>query len=297
MLWYDTSDTIPGPFLRQRNPYEKTLDEEENEGKQGVLKFANHEAYLDSLVLDEDVIRLESYTAARMVAALGCRHTGVTLTEAKLQRLQARLREKLRPKRRKCVMASEGFFEENGKKQTPSIHKWRMLGTKKAEGSRLSLSTLVSDSSLQRKKQDDALMRELAIREKANRMGVLATVIFIRHFNAAGHELSGYIDYGDRLESEKWEAYFEGSKKLMPNQGDLAFVHWKHGTATWKSSRNFRVILDPKRGVIFQHRHDRKTISTDPQLDSPGCSTVRVIVSDSGYEQVVLYDHLARKKL
>ncbi|XP_046390492.1 cilia- and flagella-associated protein 299-like [Ischnura elegans] len=291
MMWYDSSDTVPGPFLQERNPYEeKPPEDEENEEKRGVLQFADYEAYLDDLVLEEDVVRLESYTAARMIVALGARHTGVTLTMPKLLKLQAKKRENLKPRRRKYELASENYYDNQGNRKI-------VPKSKSSRQHEDSLLTSLPGSSPRRSGREDALMRELAIREKSNRMGVLATIILIRKFNAHGHEISGYIDYEERLEMEKWEHYFEGSKLLVPRPGDLAYVHWKHGTASWKPSRNFRVILDPVRGMIFQHRHDRKIMITDPKAESFGCGSTRVTVNDSNYEQVVLYDHLVRKKL
>lgn len=47
------------------------------------------------------------------------------------------------------------------------------------------------------------------------------TIIFIRHINAKGQEISGYVDYAHRLKNEDFVPYFSGKKKLLPRVGDL----------------------------------------------------------------------------
>ena len=58
------------------------------------------------------------------------------------------------------------------------------------------------------------------------RNGKLTTIIYIRHKNHKGQEVSGYIDYAHRLKIEAFEPYFERKKKLMPTQSDLSFYNW-----------------------------------------------------------------------
>ena len=47
------------------------------------------------------------------------------------------------------------------------------------------------------------------------------SIIFIRDRNAGVQEVSGYIDYAHRLQTEDFEAYFSGKKRLMPRRSDL----------------------------------------------------------------------------
>ena len=59
----------------------------------------------------------------------------------------------------------------------------------------------------------------------------------------------------------------------------------------------FKVITNPKKGLIFLCRHDRKTICADPLLASPGSNTTRTIIFSEKYDHVILFDHVIRRKL
>lgn len=56
----------------------------------------------------------------------------------------------------------------------------------------------------------DGIHKELAKRERPNRLGIMSTIIYIRHETETGHEVSGYIDYSERIENENWRAFFLG---------------------------------------------------------------------------------------
>ncbi|XP_037869236.1 cilia- and flagella-associated protein 299 isoform X2 [Bombyx mori] len=88
---------------------------------------------------------------------------------------------------------------------------------------------------------DDPFSRELAIRERANRVGILQSIIFIRHFTKGGFEISGYIDYAHRLVSENWAQFFRSKKMLWPRDKDLGYYHWRHGTVRSNISRNYKI--------------------------------------------------------
>ncbi|KAF3421152.1 hypothetical protein E2986_09079 [Frieseomelitta varia] len=60
----------------------------------------------------------------------------------------------------------------------------------------------------------DNLMQELALRERLNRLKIISTIIFIRNLTKLQFEISGYIDFNERLEKENWLPYFQGRKKL-----------------------------------------------------------------------------------
>ena len=78
--------------------------------------------------------------------------------------------------------------------------------------------------------------------------------------------MSGYIDFSHRLKTERWEPYFDGSKKLMPRPQDLSFYNWETQTSTATSSPNFQVIADQETGLLFKNKRDRKVICVDPKL-------------------------------
>ncbi|XP_049619363.1 cilia- and flagella-associated protein 299 isoform X3 [Syngnathus scovelli] len=67
----------------------------------------------------------------------------------------------------------------------------------------------------------DNFLRELAEREEANRTGKMTSLLFIRDVNAAGQEVSGYLDYAHKLQTRDFAPYFSGRKKLMPGPRDL----------------------------------------------------------------------------
>ncbi|XP_010626913.1 cilia- and flagella-associated protein 299 isoform X3 [Fukomys damarensis] len=70
----------------------------------------------------------------------------------------------------------------------------------------------------------DNFLKALAMREEDNRSGKVSSVIFIRDKNSYGQEVSGYIDYADRLKTEDFEVYFSGKKRLLPRPTDLRFT-------------------------------------------------------------------------
>ncbi|XP_048508048.1 cilia- and flagella-associated protein 299-like [Athalia rosae] len=141
------------------------------------------------------------------------------------------------------------------------------------------------------------LHRELALRERGNRLGTLTTIVFLRHLTRYGFEVSGYIDYRQRLNAEDWTSYFQGRKRLWPSPTDLAYYHWRMGKTVCNDTPNFHPFIDPGEGLVFKNLHDRTTISIDNFQRSPGTSTTRVDVSSDNYEQVVLYDHVVRRRL
>lgn len=53
-------------------------------------------------------------------------------------------------------------------------------------------------------------MQELQRREEAVRNGKLATILFVRDFNARRQEVSGYVDFGERLADGSMDAVFAG---------------------------------------------------------------------------------------
>ncbi|XP_035436689.1 cilia- and flagella-associated protein 299-like [Spodoptera frugiperda] len=142
---------------------------------------------------------------------------------------------------------------------------------------------------------EDSFNRELAVRERANRIGILQSIIFIRHYTRGGFEISGYIDFAHRLISENWTPFFKQGKTLWPRDSDLGYYHWRHGTVRSNISRNYKPVMDPERGLLFQNRHDHKIICPDPQQD-PGQNTTKQRVYSSKYTQIEIYDHVVRRR-
>ncbi|KPA77583.1 hypothetical protein ABB37_06953 [Leptomonas pyrrhocoris] len=142
---------------------------------------------------------------------------------------------------------------------------------------------------------DSPLLAALAKREELVRTGKLATVIFIRDY-VGGQEVSSYVDFGHRLRSENFEAYFNKEKKLLPKRSDLSYYNWKTHTLFYNNSPTFQVLADSELGLVMKHKRDRKAIHVDPNAASPGDNCSRTVVPCKDYLQVVLYDHVTRRK-
>jgi hypothetical protein len=139
------------------------------------------------------------------------------------------------------------------------------------------------------------LLQALANREELVRNGKLTSIIFIRDKNSKGQEVSGYIDYAYRLKTEPFEPYFSRTKKLMPRSSDLSYYNWETQTSTSNSTPNFQVIADNEAGLLFKNKRDRKVINVDPR-SIPGDNSTRTEIKTSEYLQVVIYDHMTRRK-
>merc|ERR1712137_107229 len=150
-------------------------------------------------------------------------------------------------------------------------------------------------ASAQKDLTDFPFLRHLACREELVRNGKLSTIIFIRDRNAKGQETSGYIDYGHRLKIENFEPYFERKKRLLPRPSDLSFYNWDTQHSTSNESPNFQIIPDYEKGLLFKNKRDRKVIYVDPKSEA-GDNSMRLDMKTPEYIQVVIFDHLTRKK-
>lgn len=65
-------------------------------------------------------------------------------------------------------------------------------------------------------------------------------------------QVSGYIDYGQRLRSENMEPVFERKKRMMPRPTDLSFYNWETQMSTSNPTPNFQVIADNESGLLFK---------------------------------------------
>lgn len=64
------------------------------------------------------------------------------------------------------------------------------------------------------KKITDPFLVALADREELVRSGKLTTIIYIRTINKKGQEVSGYLDYAQRLRADNFEKYFDEVRSL-----------------------------------------------------------------------------------
>ncbi|KAK3089103.1 hypothetical protein FSP39_000834 [Pinctada imbricata] len=221
-----------------------------------VAEFSTYEEFLDSHMKPIDLFYLEDLELARQVIELGYKGSGGE------------------------VLRREEF---EARKQA-------------AEASRLSKRSQQKTLASSGKEINDPFLKALAQKEEANRSGKMTTVIFIRDFNPRGQEISGYIDYAHRLKTEDFEPYFSGKKKLLPRSSDLSFYNWETQTSTSNPTPNYQVIAENASGLLFKNKRDRKQLNVDPKASSPGDNSERTVIESPNYVQVVIYDHITRRK-
>ena len=139
------------------------------------------------------------------------------------------------------------------------------------------------------------MLQELQKREEAVRNGKLATIIFIRDRSPSGQEVSGYIDYGHHLKTGTMEAVFDGKIRLLPKATDLSFYNWDTHASSSNPTPNFQVLADNAAGLVFKNKRDRKVINVDPN-STPGDNSTRTAFQTDEYMQVVIYDHVTRRR-
>ncbi|KAJ1502155.1 hypothetical protein HMI54_009312 [Coelomomyces lativittatus] len=138
-----------------------------------------------------------------------------------------------------------------------------------------------------------AFLQSLAQREEANRNGKMTTILFLRLFNSRGQEISGYIDLAHRFKTESFDPYFNRTKQLVPRPSDLSFYNWETQLTTSNNTPNWQVLAETE--LIFKNKRDRKLVQLNPK-SKPGDNTVRVEIKSPEYLQIVIYDHLTRRK-
>ncbi|KAJ3162351.1 hypothetical protein HDU86_004831 [Geranomyces michiganensis] len=225
-------------------------------GDSTVAEFATYEDYLDNQVSETDLFYLEDKELARQLVELGYRGSGEPLK-----------REEFEAKKK----AAENF----------RLNK------------RLATKVLASYG---KDLTGYPFLQALAEREEANRSGKLTSIMFIRTFNAKNQEISGYVDYAHRLKTENFEPYFTRARSLVPRTTDMSFYNWETQTCTSNATPNFQVIADNENGLLFKNKRDRKIINVDPKETKPGDNTTRSQIVTDEHIQVVIYDHLTRRK-
>jgi len=237
------------------------MDEEAAELQGGgvdaiATEFETYEDYLDKQITPTDLYYLEDVELARQLVELGYRGNGEILR-----------REEFEARKEAAELARQQKANKKPKKLASA--------GKDLDGF--------------------PLLKALAQREEAVRNGKLTTIIFIRDRNAKKQEISGYIDYAHRLKTENLEPIFECKKRLLPKPSDLSFFNWETQTSTSNPTPNFQVIADNEAGLLFKNKRDRKIINVDPK-SRPGDNSTRFDVVTDEYLQVVIYDHVTRRR-
>ncbi|KAA6379052.1 MAG: putative flagellar basal body protein [Streblomastix strix] len=220
-------------------------------------RIKTYEDYLDTQISEDDLFYLEDQDLAREMVELGFRGRGNAL---KREDYEFRKRAAEQLKKAKADQAPQVLA---------------------SEGKDLA---------------NFPFLQALAHREKLVREGRLAVIIFIRDYNSKQQEVSGYIDYGARLKTEKkFDQYFLRKAKLLPRPTDLSYYNWDTQTLKSNSSANFDVIADNVSGLQFKSKRDRKTIVVDPHTPQTE-KTVRRDINTHEYIQVVLFEHTTHRR-
>lgn len=229
----------------------------------GVSEFATYEDYLDKQIEGDDRKYLQDENLARRLVELNYRGSGEAL---KRDEFEARKKE----------------IEEAKYKAAHKPTQILASAGKNAKGEPFSFV-------------GKPFLQALADREERVRNGKLTSIIFIRHTNKKGQEISGYIDYAHRLSTEDFRPYFAGTKKLLPKPSDLSYYNWETQTSTSNPTPNFHVKADNETGLLFKNKRDRKIINVDPNAEC-GDNSERCPILTNEYIQVVIYDHVTRRK-
>jgi hypothetical protein len=219
-------------------------------------EYQSYEDYLDNQITATDVYYLEDVELARSLVELGVRGNGEVIK-----------REEFDERKEAAEQARQARLNKKPKRLA-------------SQGKSV---------------EDHPLLQALKDREEAVRNGKLTTIVFIRDKNEKGQEVSGYIDYGHRLKSENMEPYFERKKPLMPRPTDLSFYNWETQMSTSNPTPNFQVIADNESGLLFKNKRDRKVINVDPRA-RPGDNSTRTELQTTEFMQVVIYDHVTRRR-
>mmetsp|Transcript_15759 Transcript_15759/g.46582 ORF Transcript_15759/g.46582 Transcript_15759/m.46582 type:complete len:239 (-) Transcript_15759:358-1074(-) len=219
-------------------------------------EYASYEDYLDNQITATDMYYLEDVELARSLVELGVRGNGEVIKREEFEQRKA---------------AAEAARQARINKKPKRL------------------------ASQGKNVEDFPLLQALKDREEAVRNGKLTTIIFVRDKNAKGQEVSGYIDFGHRLRSENMEAVFDRKKRLMPRPTDLSFYNWETQMSTSNPTPNFQVIADDECGLLFKNKRDRKVINVDPHA-RPGDNSMRTELLTDEFAQVVLFDHVTRRR-
>jgi ADP-glucose pyrophosphorylase len=150
-------------------------------------QYPNYEAYLDAHIKDTELFYLEDIELARKLTAVGFQSQGEFLYREEFEAKKKEIEEKIKAK------------NSNQPKSLASA------------GCHIS---------------DNRFLLELAKREEEVKNGKLSTIIFIRQKKEGSNEVSGYIDLHDRMKTDNFKEYFDGSKKLLPRKTDLSYYNW-----------------------------------------------------------------------
>lgn len=147
--------------------------------------------------------------------------------------------------------------------------------------------------------EEGSFLWHLQQREHDVRSNIKSTIIYIRYREQTGKEISGYIDYRDRLQNDNFEDIFNEKKDLVPRLTDLSYYNWTLGKISSVDSAYYKVDAGPKERLSFRNNTDRKIINVDLEfLDkNKNLDVKRVVVELPSRRQNSENEKKSKKKL
>uniref|UniRef100_R4G7Y6 Cilia- and flagella-associated protein 299 n=1 Tax=Rhodnius prolixus TaxID=13249 RepID=R4G7Y6_RHOPR len=140
------------------------------------------------------------------------------------------------------------------------------------------------------------LADEFSYREKPNRMKKMLTIFFVRIKTRSGNKLTSFIDYAERLKHEDLRDVFILKKRLWPKSTDLMYHNWSKNIKLINHTENIQVMYGSCDGLLFKCKEDQCIIDPDINKNNPGRFSNISRVSAPGYDQIVIFDHIMRRK-
>ena len=280
-----------------------------------VTSFATYEDYLDSQITELDMYYLDDEELARQLVELGYRGDGEPKKREEFEALKKAEREKhLHKDSAPRPLASLGKDLADKPFLQALANREELVRNGKLTV-RARFMTFLRETPAGSGRRNHALAphppccRPSSLSETTTPRGrrCLATLTLLtgasRRRGSLGRctvctptaDLTHKHDTSRRLKTENFEPYFEGTKTLMPRPSDLSYYNWETQTSTSNSSPNFQVIADSETGLLFKNKRDRKVINVDPKA-SAGDNSTRSEIRTHEFAQVVLYDHMTRRK-
>ncbi|XP_023341799.1 uncharacterized protein C4orf22 homolog isoform X2 [Eurytemora carolleeae] len=168
-----------------------------------VGKYKSYEEYLDSLLKAEDKIYMDQ-EMGRMIAELGYRSSGETLTREKFAQIreQIQMDKRMREKKNEKTEIQDGGEEE------------------------------------------DPIVQSVRERYASNKEGTLNTILYLQIETEKGAVVSGHIDIRERIAQENFLPYLTGEKTLTPQSEDLTYANLSRGKGKFTSTPQWQVISE-----------------------------------------------------
>ena len=86
-------------------------------------------------------------------------------------------------------------------------------------------------------------------------------------------------------------------QRMRDQPTDLSFYNWTTKQPIANDSPNFKTdASNGSQGLLFRNKRDRKVINVDPSYKNEDNTTRHENITSNKYEQIVIYEHVTRKK-